>query len=296
MFLLALLPLAAGTAPGAETSTANARYPGLGLGFLGSARLEPLDGNTLLTAEGFRITTTELNNVVHSMEPKLRGQYEKNLLFLLEQMATRKALLGEAKKDGISGNSKDESQIIADLFGSKSAGVIVSDDEARAFYLANREMTGGAPFEQVKDGIRQYLLQEKKQQIVGSYISSLRDSIRLRVNETWLERQSRQALDNPVDKARASRKPTMVEFGATGCIPCDMMQPILDKLRKNYPDRLNVVFVHVGKEQVLAARYGIRSIPVQVFFDGTGKEVFRHVGFFPETGVTGQLTQMGVAK
>lgn len=98
--------------------------------------------------------------------------------------------------------------------------------------------------------------------------------------EDWVKTQSNLAMDNPVDKARRSKKPTMAEFGATGCVPCDMMQPILDKLRKTYPGKLNVIFVHVGEDQVLAARYGIQSIPVQVFFDAAGKEVFRHVGFF----------------
>jgi thioredoxin-related protein len=60
------------------------------------------------------------------------------------------------------------------------------------------------------------------------------------------------------------------------------------------PDRLNVVFVHVGEEEMLAMRYGIRSIPVQVFFDSEGKEVFRHVGFFPEKEVITQLNKIGV--
>jgi len=87
-----------------------------------------------------------------------------------------------------------------------------------------------------------------------------------------------------------------VEFGATGCVPCDMMQPILDNLRKDYPQKLNVVFVHVREEQVLAARYGIRSIPVQVFFDAQGQEVFRHVGFFAQAEVDKQLAAMGVRK
>ena len=72
------------------------------------------------------------------------------------------------------------------------------------------------------------------------------------------------------------------------------MKPILDKLRQNHPDTLNVVFVHVREEQVLAARYGIRSIPVQVFFNAAGKEVFRHVGFFAQTEVDKQLAAMGV--
>jgi len=75
-----------------------------------------------------------------------------------------------------------------------------------------------------------------------------------------------------------------------------MMQPILDNLRRDFGDRLNVVFVHVGEEQVLGARYGIRSIPVQVFYDGRGEEVFRHVGFFAQEEVLKQLARMGVEK
>jgi thioredoxin 1 len=103
------------------------------------------------------------------------------------------------------------------------------------------------------------------------------------------------AMDNPVDKARVSGgKPTMVEFGATGCVPCDMMQPILESLRKKYTDRLNVVFVNVRENQILGARFGIQSIPVQVFYDRNGKEVFRHVGFFPEKEVLKQVARLGV--
>jgi len=52
--------------------------------------------------------------------------------------------------------------------------------------------------------------------------------------------------------------------------------------------------VHVQEEQVLAARYGIESIPVQVFFDKNGKEVFRHTGFFPQNEIEKKLTKMGV--
>jgi thioredoxin 1 len=91
-----------------------------------------------------------------------------------------------------------------------------------------------------------------------------------------------------------SGKPTMVEFGASGCIPCDMMQPILEKLRGRHGEKLNVVFVHVREEQILGARFGIRSIPVQVFFDRKGREVFRHEGFFPEAKVAEQLARLGL--
>jgi thioredoxin 1 len=109
-----------------------------------------------------------------------------------------------------------------------------------------------------------------------------------------VKQQAASARDNPVDKARMSGKPTLIEFGAAGCVPCDMMQPILDKLRKKFPEKLNVVFVHVQENQLLGARFGIRSIPVQAFFDKNGEEVFRHVGFYAEEEVLKQLAKMGV--
>jgi thioredoxin 1 len=59
-------------------------------------------------------------------------------------------------------------------------------------------------------------------------------------------------------------------------------------------DKLNVVFIHVGEEQILEARFGIQSIPVQVFFDESGQEVFRHTGFFAAEDVNKQLMSMGV--
>jgi thioredoxin 1 len=60
-----------------------------------------------------------------------------------------------------------------------------------------------------------------------------------------------------------------------------MMAPILENLKAKYKGKLNVLFVHVRERQVLGAKYGIQTIPVQAFFDKDGNEVFRHVGFFP---------------
>jgi thioredoxin 1 len=67
-------------------------------------------------------------------------------------------------------------------------------------------------------------------------------------------------------------------------------------MRKDFPDSLNVIFVHVGKEQMLAARFSIRSIPVQVFYDANGKEVFRHTGFLAKDKVYSQLAEMELGR
>jgi thiol-disulfide isomerase/thioredoxin len=140
------------------------------------------------------------------------------------------------------------------------------------------------------------LLENKQQTAVRTYIHDLGQRHQIRINEKWLSTQYKRMTDNPVDKARLSGKPTMVEFGADGCVPCDMMQPILEKLKKKFPDTLNIVFLHVRENQVLAGRYGIQSIPVQAFFDADGKEVSRHTGFYPEEEVMTQLKKMGVAQ
>lgn len=87
---------------------------------------------------------------------------------------------------------------------------------------------------------------------------------------------------------------TMVDLGATACIPCKMMAPILAKLEKEYAGRAAIVFLDVWKDPKPAHRFAIRGIPTQIFFDKEGKEVFRHLGFLNEEGIIRQLKAMGV--
>ena len=87
---------------------------------------------------------------------------------------------------------------------------------------------------------------------------------------------------------------TMVDLGARACIPCKLMAPILEKLEKVYAARAAVVFFDVWKDQAPAKRFGIRTIPTQIFFDKDGKEVYRHEGFLSEEEIVRQLKDMGV--
>ena len=215
------------------------------------------------------------------------------MFFLLEQEATQEFIKQDAKAMGISVDLPEGEMFQAYVNG-LTKGLTVTEVEARAFYAGNKEMMGGMPFEQVKASIEPFLLQQKKQEIVDARIANLGKAPHVRINRDWVKQQADLALDNPVDKARMSGKPSMIEFGSTGCVPCDMMQPILEKLKKKYPEKLNVVFVHVGENQMLGARFGIRIIPVQVFYDAKGKEVFRHKGFYAEADVLKQLKKMGV--
>jgi thioredoxin 1 len=114
------------------------------------------------------------------------------------------------------------------------------------------------------------------------------------VSDSWTKQQAVNAKDNPLDMARAAGKPTLAIFSAASCCGPDKMIPIRDALLKKYDTKINIVYIEPRQEQILAARYGIRAIPTQVFYDKTGKEFFRHSGFFSEKDIIGKLSEMGV--
>jgi thioredoxin 1 len=89
---------------------------------------------------------------------------------------------------------------------------------------------------------------------------------------------------------------TMVDLGATKCIPCKMMAPIIEELQKEYAGRASIIFIDVWDHREQAQRFGIRSIPTQIFYDKEGKEVGRHVGYMDKPSIVGLLDQLGVPK
>ena len=268
-------------------------YPGLATGVLKSATLSDMNKGTLLQGDGVEIQASFAEKIFGQVTPDIQKELEKNMFFLLEQEATREFIKRDAKAMGISVD-QPEKEMGQAYVKRLTKGLTVTEAEARKFYDSNKEMVGGMPFEEVKGSIEPFLLQQKKQEIVDAHIADLGKEINVRLNRDWVKQQADLALDNPVDQARVSGKPTMAEFGATGCVPCDMMQPILEKLTKKYPDKLKVVFVNVRENQMLGARFGIRVIPVQVFYDAKGKEVFRHQGFYAEAEVLKQIKKLGV--
>ncbi|MCF8142404.1 MAG: thioredoxin family protein [Deltaproteobacteria bacterium] len=298
MVLTAVFPLMVGLGglAGADEPvpvTVEEAYPGLATGILKSARLTDMEKDVLLQAYQVEIREDFAGKILGEAPPEMRKELEKNLFFLLEQKAMEMLIKQDAVSMGISADQPKEEMLKA-YVERLTDGITVNEAEMKAFYETNKAMVGGMPFDQVKESIEPFLLEQKKVAALDARIEGLGKRTDIRVNRDWVKKQAESARDNPVDKARMSGKPTLVEFGAAGCVPCDMMQPILDKLRKKFHDTLNVVFVHVRENQLLGARFGIRSIPVQAFFDRNGKEVFRHVGFYAEEEVLKQLARLGV--
>lgn len=81
---------------------------------------------------------------------------------------------------------------------------------------------------------------------------------------------------------RLSYKITFLEFGATGCSACKRMESVMEEIRSKYPTQVNVIFLNILKpeNQDLMKLFGIAAIPTQILLDRTGKEFFRHTGYF----------------
>jgi thioredoxin 1 len=90
-------------------------------------------------------------------------------------------------------------------------------------------------------------------------------------------------------------RPRLLDLGATKCIPCKKMAPILDELKEEYVGQMDVEFIDVRQNRDAASQYGIQSIPTQIFFDASGKERFRHEGFFAKEDILKKWEELGVA-
>ena len=98
----------------------------------------------------------------------------------------------------------------------------------------------------------------------------------------------------PAKPAEAKRLPKLLDLGATKCIPCKMMAPILEELAKEYKGQLDVEFIDVWKDRKAAEKHKIQTIPTQIFYDAKGKEFLRHVGFFPKEDILTTFKDHGI--
>ena len=103
----------------------------------------------------------------------------------------------------------------------------------------------------------------------------------------------------PADSSNAApianaKLPKLLDLGAGKCIPCRMMAPILEDLKKEYAKKMNVEFIDVWVNPDAAKPYGIEVIPTQIFYAADGKELFRHVGFFAKEDILAKWKELGV--
>ena len=259
----------------------------------------------IATVNGKKISSNDLKKELAKWPEDIRIQYEKDYPGFLEELITKEVLLQEAKRlkcDTIkevksriaeSRNKRDDILIEELLKREVLAKVTVSEDEIRKFYDDNKSQMKGTTYEQIKPQLYDLFLQQKQQDALETYITNLREKAKITRNEKWLAAEETK-LKNPINDALENNLPTMVDFGSGTCIPCIKMKPIIEEMQKEYKDRANILLIDVKEEPILVRKYKIMLIPTQIFFDTSGVEITRHVGFFPKDSILLDLNKAGL--
>ena len=90
-------------------------------------------------------------------------------------------------------------------------------------------------------------------------------------------------------------RPTLVEFGMNNtCASCKAMHRVLDELSAAHGESLRIIRVNILEQSELTSQWKVMAIPTQVFLDGAGKELYRHMGFLSAQSVRDSFAARGL--
>lgn len=271
-------------------------WPDLPSGILTWARCAPLPSPVWVQGPGFQVTADDFEKALDDEPLTLEKNFRENAFYLVEELVAKKVLhqLSEdfARKTSLPKNKDPELAFLEHV----ARDVTVSEDECRAFFDAHKLMFAGDTFEDDKQEIHDMLLEERQDEAVKAYIRNLGRQVPLKVSVSWAAKRAAAFAKNPIERLRGKGKVLLVGFSTPACSCCTTapIQPVLDKIKREYADRVSVLYIDVRQNPVLCDRYGIKGIPTWIFYGPAGKEYARVQQDLYFEDINARLKKMGI--
>ncbi len=91
------------------------------------------------------------------------------------------------------------------------------------------------------------------------------------------------------DEVKASTLPVLIDFTATWCSPCKMLEPIVKQLAQEWTGKVKILKLDVDDNSNLAMEYQVMGVPTLMLFVN-GKPVQRLTGFQPKDRIVSRLS------
>jgi protein-disulfide isomerase len=183
------------------------------------------------------LTIAAVDQMISAELKQARLEFERKLYELrsqaVERFLSEKSIQLQLAKSKVS--------TIAELFEKEAFTQLkdVSDAEVSAFYKENKDRIGDRPEEEVKPMIKDYLGQQRKEEVGRAYIMKIRGQYK---GKSFLEPPRVQVKAKGFSKGPKDAAITIIEFADYECGFCSRVLDSVDAVMKKYPGKVRVVF------------------------------------------------------
>ena len=249
------------------------------------------------------ITVAHFTREVEKIPAPYQDMFKEEPKQFLEQLILKEILLQEAHRQGVKPDpaakgEEAEMSLIQNLLKKEVLDKVTIDpEEVEKLYRQHKDKMDGKPLNKVAPYIEEALREAKGKEQMEAYLLALKEKAKVEIDE---KRVQAIAVPTPstntgeeFKKAIQSGKPMLVDFGSNSCMPCRQIRPILKEISQEYTGKATVLVIDVYKFKELAGEYRVQVIPTLIFFDKSGKEVYRHMGAWDKASIVGKLKEAG---